>query len=93
MNEEKSISDMYLAAALLAYGCKLVDIDRSDPRRQQFVFSGFAQAIYVLDQNNVAKLINPSLDEIETKFIAGVLVFPPSYPHTLKDLKSAIHAR
>lgn len=93
MNEEKLISDMYLAAAILAYDGELAGIDRSNPTRQQFKFVGYVKVIYVLEQNNVAKLINPSLEEIETKFIAQTLMFPPNYPDALRRIKSAIHAR
>jgi len=93
MDEEKLISDMYLAAAILAYDGDLVGIDRSDIRRQQFKFTGCVNVIYVLDQNTVAKLINPSLEEIETKFIAQTLMFPPNYPDALRRIKSAIHTR
>jgi hypothetical protein len=92
-NEIKPISDMYLAAALLAYGAEIVGIDRSDPKRQQFEFVGCINVIYVLDQNNVVKMVNPSIEDIEIKFYSKSLVFPPNYPNALRDIKSAIHAR
>lgn len=90
---EKLISDMYLAAAVLAYGGKLERVDRTNPSRQQFVFSGDIELIYIEDQNNIAKLLNPSIEDIETKFISQSLVFPPNYPDMLRRIKSAIHAR
>jgi hypothetical protein len=90
---KKLISDMYLAAAILSYGGNLVGIDRGDTTRQKFNFSEGIDYIWVLDQNNVAKLINPSLEDVEVKFFSQCLVFPPCYPDALRRIKSAIHSR
>jgi hypothetical protein len=89
---KKLISDMYLAAAVLAYGGNLISINRDDPKRQKFDFDEGIEYIWVLDQNNVAKLVNPSLAELEVKFLAKTLVFPPGYPDELRRIKSAIHS-
>ena len=44
---EKGFKDMYLAAALLAYDAELSRIDRSDTRRQEFIFAAPPEEIYI----------------------------------------------
>ena len=83
---------MYLAAAIMAYGCDYDDIDKTDDRRYKFIFSNDVEFIWILDQNNVSKIINPSLDDIERKFFSSRLVFPANYPDALRRVKSAIHS-
>ena len=39
MNEKYQTSDLYLAAYLLSMGLELLDVDRSDRRRCNFVFA------------------------------------------------------
>ena len=89
---EKLIGDMYLAAALLAYDADMERIDRSDNRRQKFVFTGEVKEIYVMEGNFPIRKINPSLDDIEMAFVGHKLMFPATYPDALRRIKSAIHA-
>ena len=83
---------MYLAAALLAYDAELSRIDRSDTRRQEFIFAAPPEEIYIKSGIAVLRIENPSLEDVETKFIAKTLFFPPSYPDALRRIKSAIHS-
>ncbi len=92
MTETKPICDMYLAAALVAYGSDFDEIDKTDKNRYKFMFSESVDYIWVLDQNNVAKIINPSLNEVEAKFYSSRLIFPVNYPDALRRIKSAIHS-
>ena len=80
MDNEKVIGDMYLAAAFLAYDIPLVRIDRTETRRQRFIFSGGPRRVYIQEDGVVMLLENPTLEDIETKFISKVLMFPPAYP-------------
>ena len=82
---------MYLAAALLSYGAELVEIDREDVRRQKFCFEDNAEYMWVLDGPIVVRVESPSIDEIQIKFTAERLVFPPSYPASIRKIKSAIY--
>jgi len=91
--QNKPISDMYLAAALVAYGCEVDSIDKTDDKRYKFIFSSNVEYIWVLDQNNVAKIVNPTLDEVEAKFYSSRLMFPVNYPDALRRIKSSIHAK
>jgi hypothetical protein len=85
------ISDMYLAATLLSYGAKLDEIDRSDPRRQQFSFSGEIKEIWVIAGHSILRIENPDFETIKTKYVGGTLVFPPAFVDCVKKVKSSIH--
>jgi hypothetical protein len=86
------ITDMYLAATLLSYGAKLEEIDRSDPRRQQFDFSGeTVKEIWVLAGHSILRIENPTFEKINTEYVGGTLVFPPTFVDCVKKVKSAIH--
>jgi hypothetical protein len=85
------ISDMYLAATLLAYGAKLEDIDRTNPRRLQFKFSEGVEEIWVQAGHSILRIESPDFEVIENKFIGSTLVFPPKFIDCVKKIKSAIH--
>lgn len=93
MEKEKFVSDMYLAAAYLAYGATLLGIDRSDHKRLKFIFSraGMGKIYYKQFDGELQVINDPTLDDIEDLFIAKSLVFPPSYPDAIKSIKTAIH--
>ena len=91
---EKAIGDMYLAAAFLAYGASLKKVDRGDVRRQKFVFSQtILPSIIISDDDiSVRSFAMATLDDLETYFIARRLWLPPSYPDSVRNIKSAIHS-
>jgi hypothetical protein len=91
---EKLVGDMYLAAALIAYGADLCRIDKTDPKRQKFCFTqGSVQQIYIMLGGRLTTLVeSPTLEEIETRYIARTLLFPSSYPDALRSIKAAIHS-
>jgi len=90
--DEKTIGDMYLAAAFLSYEIPLVKIEKSEPRRQKFIFCGSCRRIFIQEDGVVMMMENPTLEDIETKFIAKTLMFPPSYPDSIRRIKSSIHS-
>jgi hypothetical protein len=90
--EEKPIGDMYLAAAFLSYDIPLIRIERKDARRQKFIFSGSPRRIYIEQTGLVLAIENPTLEDIETRFIAKTLMFPPSYPDSIRRIKASIHS-
>jgi len=94
MDDNKTeITDMYLAAAFMAYGAELDRIDKSDKRRQKFIFIGKVDKILVYTDNGFYLLIEePSFDEIKSKYEAKRLFFPPSYPDAVRSVKSSIHS-
>jgi hypothetical protein len=85
------ISDMYLAATLLAYGATLDDINRDNPRRLQFVFSDSVDEIWVKAGHSILRIENPDFETIENRFVGTTLVFPPNFIDCVKKVKSAIH--
>lgn len=90
--DEKGVSDMYLAAALHAYGATLRSIDRSNLRRQNFIFCGPVKRIYIINNGAVEPVENPSLNDVEMAYISERLMFPQRYPSSVKTIKLAIHA-
>lgn len=88
---EKQITDMYLAAALRAYGFTLVRVDKSNYRRQRFFFTGTTDEVYTLNGVVPLRCAEPTLDDVEMWYLAGKLMFPPNYPDSIKAIKSAIH--
>jgi len=90
----KSVGDMYLAAALLSYGASLKKVDRSDPKRQKFVFKQVVLPSIIIANDDVVvkEFPNPTLDDVETYYIARRLWLPPSYSDSVRNIKSAIHA-
>lgn len=90
--ENNEISDMYLAAAFLAYDVELLSIDRSDTHRQRFCFTDKIDHIWIKSGELVIKVNEPTIDDVKTKFTAKLLLFPPSYPDAIRRIKSAIHS-
>jgi hypothetical protein len=85
-------SEMYLAAALLSYGAELEDIDKTDINHKKFCFGGNIKQIFVLDSDHVVlRIVDPSFEDIKTKFVGQTLLFPPSYVDSVRRIKAAIY--
>lgn len=90
---EKQIGDMYLAAALVSYGATMIRIDKADRKHQKFVFEdNTVSEIWVESGNIHLRVVNPIIKEIENYFFSKKLIYPPSYPDTIRSIKSAIHS-
>ena len=96
MNEEKQIGDMYFAAALVSYGSVMVRIDKTDKKHQKFVFEdNTVSEIWVESGGKGSihlRVVTPPIKDIENYFFSKKLVYPPSYPDTIRSIKSAIHS-
>lgn len=89
----RNVSDMYLAAALLSCGVKFLGVDRQDKSRQRFKFEGLVpNAVIADDDIKLVNLKNIRIEEFEVYYISGRMWFPPSYPASVKQIKSAIHS-
>jgi hypothetical protein len=87
-----STNDMYFAATLLAYGAELLEIDRTNPRRQRFQFGGEIEQIFVKDTSKVVlRIESPTFDDVKTRFAGRTLLFPPSYVDAVRRIKAVIH--
>jgi len=93
MNDEKYVSDMYLAAAYLSYGAALVGIDKTETRRLKFIFSGTGlSTVYYKTVDGEVEFVNsPTMDDVERLYVAKTLMFPPAYPDSVRTIKTAIH--
>ena len=90
---EKQIGDMYLAAALVSYGASQIRIDKADRKHQKFIFEdNTVSEIWVMSGNIHLRVVNPDIKTIENYFFSKKLVYPPSYPDTIRSIKSAIHS-
>jgi len=89
----KQIGDMYLAAALLSYDVPLLSIDKANKKRQMFAFDDNIKHVFILGENDVPmRIVKPTIETVETHFIARKLMFPPSYPDSIRRIKSSIHS-
>lgn len=84
---------MYLAAALLSYGTKFVEVDRQDKSRQKFVFEGVVPNVLISTEDvHLSNLQNIPINEFETYYLSRRVWLPPSYPDSVRQIKSAIHS-
>lgn len=91
--ERFDVMDMYLAAAVLAYGAELDGIDRSDLKRQKFTFINTIPKIYISRGEQSPEVISrPTFPIIENYFIGRNLLYPPNYVDALRRVKSALHS-
>jgi hypothetical protein len=88
----ENIGDMYLAAALLSYGCELLDVDKTNVRRQKFLFNDNVEYVYIIDNGVPVQIHSPKIKDIEMYYFSKKLVFPPQYPDCLRSIKSSIHS-
>ena len=93
MINEVSISDMYLAAALISYGAKMVRVDTSNKNRQKFVFKDDVESVWIINEDidEVERIYSPTIERIKIWFTDKTLFFPPTYPDSVRRIKSTIH--
>jgi len=88
--DEKEFTDMYLIAALLAYGFQYSKVNRENRNRQKFCFSITKKyPIHTLVDGIIGSLML-NVEEVEDHYTNRSLVFPPNYPDTLRSIKYAI---
>lgn len=80
-------SDVYLAAALLALGYRLSEIDRTDPRHMIFSFT------LVAETGELGIIARAGLKEIETEWAnRSLTVNAFDFAEAIKRMKSLIHS-
>lgn len=90
MDENKEFTDMYLIAALLAYGFQYSKVDRTNRNRQKFCYSTSEELPVRLLANGTAIEKILGVEEIERQYALRNLLYPPNYPDTLRSIKFAI---
>ncbi len=87
---DKEFTDMYLIAALLAYGFQYSKVDRTNRNRQKFCYSTAEEfPVRLLDNGTAIEKIL-GIEEIERQYTLRNLLYPPNYPDTLRSIKFAI---
>ena len=90
----KSVTDMYLVAALLSYGADLVEVDKENPRKQSFIFEDKPISVWKFNEwDLVSKIEFADLGQVELLFRSEKLMFPPNYCSSVRSIKSIIHAK
>jgi hypothetical protein len=89
----KSTTDLYLAAAFLSLGAKLVNVNRDDPRHMIFEFEPtqnlFSSAIL---NNAVTENNSLDLDIAEIAWTNSTLMInAKSYKDAIQSMKSTVH--
>ena len=94
MNDNIEVTDMYLVAALMAYGADYVGVDRHDKRSQKFLFknplSGIDK-IFTIKHRVISEIENPDFDLFKNAYDTTVLLYPKNYPEVLRRVKGIIH--
>ena len=88
--DNQKFTDMYLIAALLSYGYKLLSSDRKNLNRQEFVFQSSYETVYVRDLNGEVYTENLSLQDASIYYQSKRLLLLGSYPDVLRGLKQDI---
>lgn len=91
LRNNRAISDLYLISALVSYGLKPLRIDRTNPKRQKFIFDAETLVGVVVWNGEESECKALKLDDIETYFLSKQLYFPGSYPETIREIRATIH--
>ncbi len=89
----KGISDMYMAAAVIAYGAIISNIDSEDQKRKRFFFDDGVENVYIINEKgDVIKKDYLTISEFERYYLLKRLLFPPSYPDAIRQIKTVIYS-
>ena len=87
----KKTTDLYLAAAFLALGAKLENVNRDDPRHMEFSFEPSLNIFNSEVLNSATKL---DLDAIETQWTnSELMVNATAYKDAIQKMKRVVHTR
>lgn len=93
-NNHIEVTDMYLVAALMAYGADYVGVDREDKRSQRFLFknplSGIPK-IHTYKHGVLDEIESPSFEDFTNAYNTTCLLFPPNFSEVLRRVKGIIH--
>jgi len=91
-NDENCTPDMYLAAVMISYGAKIINVDRSNKKRLKFCFDPAIDYIWILESGQqFRKVPNPSFNMIKNEFTSKTLLLLPNYSDAIRSIKSMIH--
>ena len=88
----KKVSDMYLTGALKASGIEILEVDRTNERRQEFIFKEGPNTVWILEDGQVAKVEYADLDQIEMAYRCGkLMVSAEDYANGLRSVKNMLY--
>lgn len=89
MENKLSSTDIYLAAALMSLGAKLVDVNREEPRHMIFSLEmdGFESSI--LNQTDAHLLSNLEKEYANEQLMVNAV----KYKDAIQRLKSVVHSK
>jgi len=88
----KKVSNMYLAGALKAAQIEILEVDRTNERRQEFIFKEGPNTVWILEDGQVAKVEYADLDQIEMAYRCGkLMVSAEDYANGLRSVKNMLY--
>lgn len=80
----KKTRNIYLAAVFLCFGATLVEVDKSDPRHQEFVFE-------IRDSEGQIEI--GYLDKLELEYVNGkLMVNAADFREAIQRMKAIVHS-
>lgn len=93
-NNNIIVTDIYLVAALFAYGADYVGVDREDKRNQKFMFKtqlGIPK-IHITKHGVLSSIEMPDYSAVRLAYDAQQLMYPPNFPESIRRAKGIIHS-
>lgn len=90
-NGEIITKDLYLAAILVAYGCSITHVDKSNRKQQFFYFDRLPESVYILDGLVSTQKVT-TLTEILAIYLSKKLIFPPTFVDSLRSVKAYLYS-
>ena len=85
--------DMYLAAILISYGSQIIEVDKTDLKKQYFHFDKLPGQVFLSNSSGMPEPANVSdLLEIKSHFLSKKLFFPPIFIDCLRSVKSYLYS-
>jgi hypothetical protein len=85
--------DMYLAAILVSYGSQIVEVDKTDLKKQYFHFDRLPNLVLIKNGAGLPEEVTLSdLSELKAHFLSKKLYFPPIFIDCLRSVKSYLYS-
>ena len=90
--ENKRTSDMYLAGAIKGINAELLEIDKVNQKRQEWVFKNAPIKVWILEDGKVSEVEYMDLEQVEMAFRCGKLMIPAeAYANGLRSVKNMLY--
>ena len=86
-------SNLYFSAAAVSYGAIIESTDADEKKRVYLQLGNCPKEAWVITNGEVKRERIVDFDQLQNLFTSRVLMLLPSYPNSLKDLKTLIHER